>query len=234
MKKFILGFFIVCLLTLNNAYAKVLADIPAHPQRALIIIHGYGGDGAHMSWMTNTLKNSLPNMAFYYPTAPDKSPRGGYQWFKIPAMGDDMSKKDMYDAMMADAMGNLKELHKLVEEIHDELGLPYQNIYVAGFSQGGLMALLTALTNPHPLQVAVSFSGVPLLFTKDFMPAHIKNSPDILIMQGDSDQVIPENSLEMTALTLAKLKIEPQINVLKGVGHQINQDAINTAIEFME
>jgi len=234
MKKIILGFFTACFLTLTSAYAEVLADIPENPQRALIIIHGYGGNGSRMHWMTDNLKNSLPNMAFYYPTAPEKSPQGGNQWFQIPTLGENMSKKDLYDIMMADALKNVKELHQLVEKIHKDLGLSYQNIYVSGFSQGGLMALLTALTNPHQLPVAVSFSGVPLLFTKDFTPKHIKNLPDILLIQGNSDSVIPKDSWEMTVSTLKQLKIKPQITILQGVGHQINSEAIQAAIKFME
>lgn len=234
MRKIIIAFFCFCLFTLNSAYAEVVADIPDHPQRALIIIHGYGSDGNQMSWMTNSLKKSLPNMAFYYPTAPDKAPQGGYQWFQVPVMGDEMSKKELYDKMMADAMRNIRELHRLIDNIHDELRLPYQNIYVAGFSQGGLMALLTTLTSKHQLQVAVSFSGVPLLFTKDFMPAHIKNKPDILLLQGDKDIIIPEDALSMTTSTLAKLNITPATAILEGVGHQITTEAIRIAIEFME
>lgn len=234
MKKFIFGLFVFCIFIFNNAYAKVIADIPEHPQRVLIVIHGYGSEGSNMNWITNKFRNTFPDMAFYYPTAPDKSPRGGYQWFRIPAFGDNMSQKDLYNQMMTDAMKSVKDLHSLVEDIHKELGMPYQNIYIAGFSQGGLMALLTTLTSTRPLPVAISFSGVPLLFTPDFMPASVKNIPDVLLTQGDSDQVIPDNALDMTTETLAKLKIEPQVKILKNTGHQINPEAIAAATEFMQ
>ena len=234
MKKVIIGFFVVCLFIFTDAYAKVIADIPENPQRALIIIHGYGGNGNSMRWMTNNLKKALPDMAFYYPTAPDKSPYGGYQWFQIPTLGSNMSKKDLYDIMMADAIKNVNLLHRLVEEIHDELGISYQNIYVSGFSQGGLMALLTTLTSSHSLPIAVSFSGVPLLFTKDFMPSQVKNKPDILLLKGDNDSAIPQDSIDLTTSTLAKLQIKPEVKIFKGMSHQINQSALQTAIEFMK
>ena len=234
MKKIIMILYAVCFISVNSSFAKTLSYIPENPERAMIIIHGYGGNGYGMKWMTNSLKDQLPDMAFYYPTAPDKAPTGGYQWFVIPVLGEEIKEKALYDTMMADAMKNVSKLHELVEEIHENLHISYQNIYVSGFSQGGLMALLTTLTNPHQLPTAISFSGVPLLITPDFTAKKIKNKPDILLLQGNRDKVIPKDSLEMTTKTLLEFKIEPKIQVINGMSHQINQQALQSAIEFIK
>lgn len=234
MRKIFILIIAIFLLFSTDVSAKTLSYIPKNPNRALIIIHGYGGDGKKMTWMTETLKNRLPNMAFYYPTAPDRALVGGYQWFKIPITGEQIKEKTLYDKMVADALRNVEVLHNLVDEIHDTLHLSYQNIYVAGFSQGGLMALLTTLTNPHQLPVAVSFSGVPLLLTPDFTLNSVKGKPDILIMQGTNDSIVPADSLKMTTETLLQMQIEPMVRIIKGMTHSINKEALDYAIEFME
>ncbi len=233
MKKLLLLITLLICFYTSNASSKTLSYIPQNPTRALIVIHGYSSDGYKMSWMTDPLKKELPDMAFYYPTALRQSPFGGYEWFEIPAIGEEIRDKAQYDEMMRDALENVTELHNLIDEIHQDLDMPYENIYLSGFSQGGLMALLTALTSPHNLQVAVSFSGVPLLFTRNFTKDKVKGDPDILLIQGDRDTVIPKDSIKMTTETLQELQIEPTIQIIQGLSHQISKKALEYMIDFI-
>lgn len=232
-KRLFFIFFISAFLWIKPLAAKTLSYIPENPEQALIVIHGYGGQGGYMSWMTNRLKTLLPHTAFYYPTAPDDAPMGGKQWFAIPVLGERIREKSLYDKMMQDALRNVEEIHRLVAEIHSNYSISYDKIYVSGFSQGGLMALLTVLTNPNHLAKAISFSGVPLLYTPDFTPQNIINTPDILLIQGTNDRIIPDDSLKLTTETLLTQDIEPMIRVIKGMGHQINSTALGYLVEFL-
>lgn len=235
MKKILFLLSIIVSLLINIvAYAvETIAYIPDNPQQALIMIHGYGQSGERMQHMATQLKELLPHTAFYFPTAPDDGPWGGYQWFNIPNFGTQMSEKALYDKMMKDAMKNLKPIHQLIDEIHLSQNMPYEKISVAGFSQGGLMALLTGLTNRHNLAKVTSFSGVPLLFTQDFSANNILSSPQILILQGDMDTVIPATSFQMTLDTLKNVNIEPELKIIKGMPHTINSNALGFFKEFM-
>ncbi len=236
MRKFlsILVFTFAFILNINAATAETLSYIPENPKKALIIIHGYGQSGDKLQWMTNRLKNELKDTAFYYPTAPDRAPHRGYQWFVIPVFGAEMADIKMYERMLNDAADNVVVLHDLVDEIHNDLQIPYENIDVAGFSQGGLMALLTGLTNPNHIGRVVSLSGVPLLLTEDFGEDMIVSEPDILLIQGDNDQVIPINSIFMTQQTLEGLGFQPQAETIRRMGHEINPRAQQKMIEFLQ
>lgn len=236
MRKFlsILVFTFAFILNINAATAETLSYIPENPKKALIIIHGYGQSGDKLQWMTNRLKNELKDTAFYYPTAPDRAPHRGYQWFVIPVFGAEMADIKMYERMLNDAADNVVVLHDLVDEIHNDLQIPYKNIDVAGFSQGGLMALLTGLTNPNHIGRVVSLSGVPLLLTEDFGEDMIVSEPDILLIQGDNDQVIPINSIFMTQQTLEGLGFQPQAETIRRMGHEINPRAQQKMIEFLQ
>lgn len=236
MKKLlaVIAFVMAFIINIVAKASETLSYIPETPEYALVMLHGYGQSGAKMSGMKNELRNILPdNVAFYFPTAPDNGPWGGYQWFAIPKLGAEMSDKSIYDKMMKDALKNVKYLHNLIDEIHQTQGIPYENISVAGFSQGGLMALLTGLTNPNRLHKAVSFSGVPLLLTKDFTKDKAISAPQILIIQGDNDKVIPIDSFQMTVNTLSLIGNKPELEIIKGMTHEINSTALKRFSEFM-
>ena len=235
MKK-LLAVIVLALTFIVNITAKAaetLSYIPENPEYALIMIHGYGQSGARMKNMENQLKNLLPDTALYFPTAPDNGPWGGYQWFSIPRIGAEMADMAMYEKMMKEALENVQYLHNLVEEIHQTQEIPYENISVAGFSQGGLMALLTGLTNKNALNKVTSFSGVPLLLTKKFTEDKVTAEPQILIIQGDMDKVIPYNSYQMTTDTLNSLNISSNLEIIRGMSHEVGSAALRRFAEFM-
>lgn len=228
---------VVTLTFLLNFSANALETksyIPENPTRALILIHGYGGSGERMMWIKDRLKPLFPDTAFYFPTAPDKAPYGGYQWFVIPELGEGMSREDIYQKMMKDALRNTKHLHDLIKEIRQSLNISYQDIDIAGFSQGGLMALLSALTYEAPLGKVISLSGVPLVFTSDLTQKKLKTTPSILLIQGDRDNVIPKDSLDLTHQSLNALKISPVIREIPNMSHTINAEALQELQTFLK
>lgn len=214
--------------------ADVLSDIPENPHSALVFIHGFGQDGAAMQKLAASFKDKLPDTAVFYPTAPDRAPHQGYQWFVIPAFGNDMANIKTYEQMLDDALGNVDVLHELIDDIHDDLNISYENIHVAGFSQGGLMTVLTALTNPNPLGRSVSFSGVPFIITDNFDTDLIVARPEILLIQGNNDSVIPADSLEMTKNTLESLGLAPQTVVINRMRHEVSPAAQQEMLEFIK
>ena len=222
------------LINTNLSSAETVSYIPENPEKALIIIHGYGQDGSKMQWMTDILQKELPDTAFYYPTAPNKAPYHGYQWFVIPAFGAEMSEMKLNSRMLADAVDNVVVLHDLIDEIHNTQGISYEKIDISGFSQGGLMAVLAGLTNSNHIGRVVSLSGVPLVLTKHFDADMIASRPDILLVQGTNDNVIPSDSIVLTQKTLETLGLKPEIVEIRGMGHQITPLAIKWLIEFIQ
>jgi len=227
-------FVITLFFSFQSKALDVISDIPSHPTEALIIMHGLGGNGKKMSSLGRHFSKELPNMAIYYPTAPDKFASRGYQWFEIPTLGNKMKEEEIYQIMMTTAIKNLKELHLLIEDIHTTQNIPYENIHISGFSQGGFMAILASLTNHQKIGKVISFSGVPVKFTKDFTKSSIKSSPKILIIEGTSDNIIPKESYKITSKTLSSLNIPYNLKIIPNMPHTINQEAINSAISFLK
>lgn len=235
--KYIFRFFIFLLAILLNTKCfalEFISHIPPTPKEALIVIHGYGQEGKSMQWLSDNFKDEFPNMAFYYPTSPISAPIGGYQWFTIRTLGEPMMQKEIYDIMMSSAQQNIDKLHNLIEHIHNTHQIDYKNIHISGFSQGGFMAILSSLTTPLNIGKVISFSGVPIIFTEDFTKNNIKSSPDILIIQGNNDKIIPHNSYDLTFKTLESQNITPQLEIIHNMPHIIDDKAIKKATEFLK
>ena len=235
MNKYILKIFtylFIFLFSVNSYALDVYSHVPDNPKNALIFIHGWKQSGKDVLWMTDKFNKHLPDTAFSYPTAPDKALGSGYQWFEIPTIGEEMSQEETYDIMLEGALKNVSKVHEVIKNIHQTTNIPYENIYITGYSQGGLMALLTSITSPYPVSKAISFSGVPVILSEDKLDI-VSNKPNILIIQGDSDRVIPANSYLLTEKSLNKLEIKYHTQIVKGLRHQITDDAIEQATSYI-
>ena len=236
MNKFMLKIFIyifVLLFGINSYALEVHSHVPENPKNALVFIHGWKQSGKDVLWMTDVFNKHLKNTAFYYPTAPDKALGSGYQWFEVPTIGEEISQKETYKIMLEGALKNVSKIHAVINEIHQTTNIPYENIYIAGYSQGGLMALLTSITSPYPISKAVSFSGIPVILSKD-NNVDMQNKPNILILQGDSDRVIPANSYLLTEESLKNMGINHHTQIIKGLRHQLTDEVIEKASSFIK
>ena len=69
--------------TLNTIILEPLSE--RKPKNAVILCHGYGGDGKDISILANYWRAHLPDTIFFCPDAPEQwaaSP-SGFQWFEL-------------------------------------------------------------------------------------------------------------------------------------------------------
>ena len=77
-------------------------------KKAIILLHGYGGDGKDISMLSYNWKRYLKDTIFICPNAPERcnlSP-SGYQWF-------DLSRNDK-DFILNESLKAEKKLNKLL------------------------------------------------------------------------------------------------------------------------
>ncbi len=207
--------------------------VSVNPQKALIFLHGFGQSGDRMKQIFSQVDSLFKDYALYFPDAPVRARRCGYQWFSLPLFNVKYSTKDDYQKMMTEALVCVKSIEELIENIHQTQKIPYQNIVVAGFSQGGLIAVLTGLLCHHPLPKVVSLSGVPVVFTDDFCAEMVNNKPNILLTQGTSDRILPSESMNLSKKTLGELGIVPTEARIEGLRHQIDVKALQKLADFV-
>ena len=110
-------------------------------KNAVVLLHGYGGDGKDISMLTLNWKRFLPNTIFLCPNGFEKCAINptGYQWF-------DLTKDDPQYILEQSKKAELK-LKQLIEEIKSEYGLKNSQICLSGFSQGCMMSINLGLTS---------------------------------------------------------------------------------------
>ena len=194
-------------------------------KNAIILLHGYGGDGKDISMLTLNWKRHLPNTIFICPNGHEKCAinPSGYQWF-------DLTKEDP-SYILEESIKAENVIKKFIEEVKIEYNLSNQQICLSGFSQGCMMSLNVGLTSNEKFLCVVGFSGkiIDQINLKD----RIKNSTDTLLIHGDVDQIVPSTHLLEAEDFLIRNNIPVETLLIKNCDHHIPIEASSTALNYI-
>jgi phospholipase/carboxylesterase len=194
---------------------------------AVVLLHGYGADGADLIGLADPLAPHLPNTRFLAPNAPERCINNpmGFQWFPIPWL--DGTPEPQARASAAAAF-------RLLDAWLDDLTrtTPPARTILLGFSQGAMMALHVGLRRRAPLAGIVGFSG--RLLAPETLPAEIASRPPVLLVHGDQDPMVPFASLAEAAAALTAAGVPATTHASRGVGHGIAPDGLAFATRFIE
>ena len=194
----------------------------------VVLLHGYGADGNDLIGLAEPLSRALPDTAFVSPHAPERCAVNpmGYQWFPISWI--DGSPESAMVAGFRRAAGTLAAW--LGEEMA-RAGVGPAETALVGFSQGTMMALHVGPRLPGRLAGIVGFSGRLAPAGPEAGP--VATRPPVLLVHGDSDEVIPVSALEETRAALADDGFDVRWKVSRGIGHGVAPDGLALAAEFL-
>ena len=156
-------------------------------KNAVILCHGYGGDGKDISIVAHYWKNFLPDTLFVCPDAPEvcKVNPEGFQWFDLMDQTED---EILSKSLIAEG-----KLNKLIDEVKENNKLKIDQISLVGFSQGCMISLQTALKRKDKIKCLIGYSGK--ILNPHHLSKNIYSRPEIYLMHGDIDNVVPLNGL---------------------------------------
>lgn len=172
----------------------------------VIWLHGLGADGYDFVPLSQALE--LPydaGIRYVFPHAPER---------KI-TINNSMVMRGWYDVANTDflaraEMGEVEESCRLVSDLiqvqQKETGVPFERIFVGGFSQGGAVALHLGLRYPIKLAGILSLSSYvlsPIDILSDANPSN-KDTP-VFLAHGVKDDLIPFQWAKKTEEILQKL-----------------------------
>ena len=195
-------------------------------KNAVILLHGYGGDGKDISILTLNWKRFMPNTVFLCPNAHEKCEinPNGYQWF-------DLSKENE-EYILDQSLKAEKKLKKFIEQVKTVYRLDNSKICLSGFSQGCMLAINIGLIENEPFSCVVGFSGK--IINKNNLASRIISKTKFLLLHGDMDQgVSPSNLLEAKDF-LERNKIEVETNMLQNCEHHISTEASSFALKYIK
>ena len=197
----------------------------AEIKHAIILLHGYGGDGKDISMLTYNWKRHLPNTVFICPNGHEICPinPSGFQWFDLT--------KDDPNYILEESLKAEKKLNKFIKEVKNEFNLNNNEICLSGFSQGCMMSINLGLTSDQEYNCIVGFSG-KIINQKD-LNTRKKISTKTLLIHGDSDQVVHPNFMLEAKDFFIRNNIEVETNLIKNCDHNIPIEASSIALQYI-
>ena len=211
---------------MNYSLNAILLKSGSQIKNAIILCHGYGGDGKDISVIANYWKNFLPNTLFLCPDAPEvcKVNPAGFQWFDLMDQSE--------DEILSKSLVAENKLNKLIDEVKEKNQLKTEEISLVGFSQGCMISLQTALKRKDRIKCLIGYSGKILNLAH--LSKNILSRPEIYLMHGDKDQVVPISHLLEAKEFFLNEKYEINTKIFKNCEHRIPTEGLSTGLEFLK
>lgn len=181
-------------------------------KKAIILIHGRGATAESILSLVPHL-----NLTDYAILAPQAN---GNVWYPFGFMASDEGNKVALD-------NSLKVLSQVWDEI-TKAGIPAENIFIVGFSQGACLSLEFAARHAQKLGGIVAFTGgligeklKPSTYSGDF-----QGTP-IYIGSSDRDFHVPANRIKESADLLRKMGADVNVELFDDSDHTIREEEIN-------
>ena len=195
-------------------------------QHAVILLHGYGGDGKDISMLTLNWKRFLPNTIFLCPNGHEKCEINptGYQWF-------DLSRDDAEYILEQSKKAEVK-LKQFIQEVKNEYSLKNSEICLSGFSQGCMMSINLGLTSSENYNCIVGFSG-KVINSENLIKRKI-SSTKMLLIHGDKDAVVSPTFLLEAKDLLIRNDVEVETKMIRNCEHHIPVEASSKALNYIK
>ena len=193
---------------------------------AVILLHGYGGDGKDISMLTLNWKRFLPNTIFFCPNGHEKceiTPTG-YQWF-------DLTRDDPKYILEQYKKAEIK-LQQFIKEIKDKYNLSNSQICLSGFSQGCMMSINLGLIGNENYNCVVGFSGK--VINQEDIGKRKTSSTKMYLIHGDKDAVVSPTFLLEAKDFLIRNNIEIETKMIENCEHHIPVEASSAALNYIK
>lgn len=206
---------------------------PRDPANAAVIwLHGLGADGHDFEPIVPELRLSPPlAVRFVFPHAPRRpvTINGGMvmrAWYDISGPAQ-RRQEDEAGIRASEAAVRLLIDHQIAR------GIPARAILLAGFSQGGAIALQTGLRYPARLAgIAALSTWLPLAASLAQEASPANRALPILMAHGDMDTIIPPGLAERSRDHLRELAYPVEWHCYD-MGHSVCQAEIGTLSDWL-
>ena len=195
------------------------------PKQAIILCHGYGGDGKDISTLAINWQRFLPDAVFLSPNGPEicvVNPQG-YQWFDLESEKEEII---LEKSLMAE-----EKLNNFLDQVAENFQLNLNKLALVGFSQGCMIGIQTVLKKKEQINCFIGYSGK--IISKKNLSDNLKSKPKIFLMHGADDTIVsPVHLLEAKEyFNINKLKIKTKL--FKNCDHRIPVEGISLGLEFL-
>jgi len=195
------------------------------PQQAIVLCHGYGGDGKDISMLGINWQRFLPETIFLCPNAPEicsVNPQG-YQWFDLS------SEKE--EAILEKSLEAEKKLSIFLDQVLDNYQLQPKDLALVGFSQGCMMSLQVGLKKKEKINCLIGYSGK--IINQKHLSKNIISKPKIFLMHGENDTIVSPTYLLEAKEYLNNQGIKIKTKLFKNCEHRIPVEGSSLGLTFL-
>ncbi|SMD14239.1 alpha/beta hydrolase [Pedobacter nyackensis] len=193
----------------------ITAGVPvAEAKRAIIFIHGRGASAADILSLNNHLK--IEEAALFAPQATSHS------WYPYSFMAPVKDNQPALDSALSLIRGLVSDIEKA--------GIPQEQIYFIGFSQGACLTLEYITRHAARYGGAVAFTGglIGKEINMQNYKGNFKQMP-VLITTGDPDPHVPVSRVEVSEGIMKKMNANVTVKIYSGRPHTITKMEIELA-----
>jgi phospholipase/carboxylesterase len=196
------------------------------PKNAVILCHGYGGDGKDISLLASYWRTYLPNTLFICPDAPERCSVSvsGFQWFDLM---DQTKDQVLVKSLVAEI-----KLNALIDEVIEKNNLRAEKVAIGGFSQGCMISLQTGIKRKDKINSIIGYSGK--IIDANHLQNNINSRPNIILMHGDKDEIVPVSFLLEAKDFFNKNNYKIQTKIFKNCEHRIPTEGSSLGLEFLK
>jgi phospholipase/carboxylesterase len=194
------------------------------PKQIVLLLHGYGSDGADLISLAPHWQQALPDALFLAPNAPQRCGMGaGYQWWALTAFTP--------EALAAGTAAAAPAIDAFIDRKLDQYGLTEADLALVGFSQGTMMALHVGLRRQIQLAAIVGYSG--MLTGASALSHEALTKPPVLLVHGSADPIVPVAALHAAKAQLEHLGVDVTAHVSHQLGHSVDPVGLRLGCEFV-
>ena len=196
------------------------------PRQAIILFHGYGGDGKDISNLAIHWQRFLPEAIFLCPNAPEVcavNPKG-YQWFDLT------SEKE--EVILEKSLIAEEKISTFLDQVFNNFQLKPINLALVGFSQGCMISIQAGLKKKEQINCILGYSGK--IINQKHLSENINSKPKIFLMHGANDTIVPPTHLLEAKEYLRKCGINAKTKMFKNCEHRIPVEGSSLGLAFLK
>ena len=195
------------------------------PKQAIILCHGYGGDGKDISSLAMHWQRFLPDTIFLCPNGPETcsiNPQG-FQWFDLSIDND--------ERILEKSLAAEKKLITFLDQVSNTYDLIAKNLALVGFSQGCMISIQVGLKIKKKISCVLGYSGK--IINQIHLSYFINTKPNFFLMHGDKDTIVSPTYLLESKEFLTKHRINVKTKIFKNCEHKIPMEGISQGLKFL-
>lgn len=200
-------------------------------------MHGYNNTLAEMKFVYQILQTKVADVVVAAPQGQNRSEKEPQRksWYKIAGFDSDRRRFQdetpveeiarIYQQAAAVLAQTAESLNAYIDRVQKKYGIDDAHTYLAGFSQGAMLALWTSLTRQRPIAGCFVLSG--LAAAHQALDGKIKARPPVFLLHGQNDHQVLFKCMAYTAQWLKQEQIKVKTKAFAKLAHTISDAEVD-------